>query len=324
MCRSCILLITGLALVCLVDFMTAQGTTAKQDKSAKQDKTTKQDKPAKGPDREADKAAIHKLSKEFIQAFNNRDAAAVAANYTAEGEYIRNDGEPIRGRAEIEKGYSDFFKSLKGKQKLEIQMDGLRFPSATTAVVEVVLRLKNEEGDLIASSWRNSLMVKEGGQWKVAIVQEWDRDDNLDVTLKEVEWLIGTWHVATKDREVTTTYEWDENKAFIRGKYTVKEGAKVIESGLQMIGKDNAEGAIRSWVFSSDGGFGNGLWTREGKKWSVDVYGVTADGRELTATAIYIHVDADTYTWQSVDQAVGGQPIPDTQPIKVTRQKQGK
>ena len=177
---------------------------------------------------------------------------------------------------------------------------------------------------MIASSWRNTMLVREGGQWKVAIVQEWDRDNGLDVSLKELEWLIGTWHVATKEREVTTTYEWDENKAFIRGKYTVKEGAKVIESGTQMIGKDNAEGAIRSWVFQSDGGFGDGLWTREGKKWTVDFYGVTPDGRELTATAIYIHVDANTYTWQSVDQAVDGEPIADTQPIKVTKQKAGK
>jgi len=307
MYQKSILLVAGLVLMALgVRFMAAQ------------------DKKDKGPDREADKAAIDKLSKDFIQAFNSRDAAAVAANYTAEGEYIRNDGEPIRGRAEIQKGYAEFFKTLKGKPKLEIQTDGLRFTSADTAVLEVTLRLKSEEGEIIASSWRNTLLVREGGQWKVAIVQEWDRDESIDVSLSELEWLIGTWHVAAKDREVTTTYEWDENKVFIRGKYTVKEKDKVIESGLQMIGKDNAEGAIHSWVFSSDGGFGDGLWTREGKKWTVDVSGVTPDGRELTATAIYIHVDANTYTWQSVDQAVNGEPIPDTQPIKVTKQKQGK
>ena len=285
---------------------------------------TAQDKTTKGPDREADKQAIDKLIKENIQAFNNRDAAAIAANWTAEGEYIRNDGEPIRGRAEIQKGYAEFFKTLKGKPKLEVQTDGLRFPSADTAVSEVTLRLKNEEGEVIGSSWRNTLLVREGGQWKVAIVQEWDRDNGLDDSLKDLEWLIGTWHMATKDREVTTTYEWDENKAFIRGKYTVKEGGKVIESGTQMIGKDNAEGGIRSWVFQSDGGFGDGLWTRDGKKWTVDFYGVTPDGRKLTATVIYIHVDANTFTWQSVDQAVDGQPIADTQPIKVTKQKAGK
>lgn len=305
-----ILIATGVAVAILgVGLMAAQ---------EKKDKTDKE------PDREADKQAIAGLSREFIRAFNDRDAAAVAANYTAEGEYIRNDGEPIRGRAEIEKGYAEFFKTLKGKPKLEIQTDGIRFTSADSAVLEVTLRLRDEAGELIASSWRNTLLVREGGRWKVAIVQEWDRDDGLDVSLGDLGWLVGTWQVTAKDRTVTTTYEWDENKAFIRGKHTVKEGDKVIESGTQMIGKDNAEGAIRSWVFSSDGGFGDGFWTRDGKKWTVDVYGVTPDGRELTATAIYIHVDANTYTWQSVDQSVDGESIPDTQPVKVTKQKAGK
>jgi len=285
---------------------------------------TAQDRTPKNPKRDADKQAIDKLTKEMVQAFAARDAAAVAANWTAEGEFVRNDGEPIRGRAEIQKGYADFFKKLKGKPKLEVQIDGLRFPSADAAVSEVTLRLKNDEGEVVASSWRNTLLVREGGEWKIAMVREWDRDTGLDVSLKELEWLIGTWQAASKDRQVTTSYEWDEHKAFIRGKFTVKEGAKVIESGTQMIGKDNAEGAIRSWVFQSDGGFGGGVWTREGKKWSVDVYGVMADGRELTATSIYVRVDPNTYTWQAVGQALNGVPIADTQPIKVTKQKPAK
>ena len=305
--RKSTLLLTGLALLVLgVGFMTAQ------------------DKTAKDPKREADKQAIDKLTKEMIQAFDKRDAAGIAANWTADGEFIANDGDPIRGRAEIQKAYAEYFKTLKGKPKLEVQSDNLRFPSADTALAEVTLRLKNEDGEVIASSWRNTLLVRDGGEWKVAIVREWDRDTDQDTSLKELEWLIGTWQASNKDREVTTTYEWDENKAFIRGKYTVKEGAKTIESGTQYIGKDNNEGCIRSWVFQSDGGFGGGVWTRDGKKWTVDVNGVTPDGRELTATAIYIHVDANTYTWQSVDQAVDGTPIPDTKPIKVTKQKQEK
>jgi uncharacterized protein (TIGR02246 family) len=283
-----------------------------------------QERKARGPDREADKAAIEKMSKDFVQAFNDRDAAAIAANWSADGEFIRNDGGPIRGRDDVQKGYAEFFKTLKGKPKLEAQTDNLRFPSADSAVLEVTLRLKNEEGEIIASSWRNTLLVREEGRWKVAMVQEWDRDEQLDVSLDELAWLVGTWHVASDGREVTTTYEWDENKKFIRGKYSVMEGGKVVESGTQMIGKDNSAAAIHSWVFSSDGGFGDGLWTREGKKWMVDILGVAPDGRELTATAVYIHLDANTYTWQSVDQAVDGIPIPDTKPIKVMKQKQGK
>jgi hypothetical protein len=46
-----------------------------------------------------------------------------------------------------------------------------------------------------------------------------------------------------------------------------------------------------------------------------------ADGRELTATSIYIRLDPNTYTWQAVDQALDGQAIADTPPIKVTKQK---
>jgi uncharacterized protein (TIGR02246 family) len=302
-----IVLVTALTLVLLgVSFMAAQ------------------DKKAKGPDREADKQAIDKLLKANVQAFNNRDAAAIAANWTDEGEYIRNNGEAVRGRADIQKGYAEFFKTLRGKTKLEAQTDSLRFTSADSAVSDVTLRLKNEEGELIGSSWRNTLLVREGGQWKVAVVREWDRDNSMDDSLKDLEWLIGTWRATAKDWEVTATYEWDEAKAFIRGKYAIKEGAKVVESGTQMFGKDNAEGGIRSWVFQSDGGFGDGLWTREGKKWTVDFSGVTADGKKLTATVIYVHVDANTFTWQSVDQAVDGQPIADARPIKVTKQKAGR
>jgi uncharacterized protein (TIGR02246 family) len=307
MFQKCIVTVTALTLMVLgVSFLVAQP------------------KGTKGPDREPDKLAIDKLIKANIQAFNDRDAAAIAANWTDEGEYIRNDGDPVRGRADIQKGYAEFFKTLKGKPTVEVQTDNLRFTSADTAVSEVTLRLKNEQGQVIASSWRNTLLVRENGQWKVALVQEWDRDNSLDDTLKDLEWLIGTWRMDTKDRDVTTTYEWDENKTFIRGKYTVKKDAKVIESGMQVFGRDNADGGIRSWVFQSDGGFGDGLWTRDGKNWTVDFGGVTADGKKLSATVNYVRVNPDTFTWQSVQQTVDGQPIADNQPIKVTKQKADK
>jgi uncharacterized protein (TIGR02246 family) len=285
--------------------------------------TTAQDNTAKDPNREADRLAIDKLNKRMIRAFDQRDAAALAANWTEDGEFIHNDGEPVRGRAEIQKGYAEFFKTLKGRPKVEIQSEVLRFLSADTAVGEATLRLKNEDGKTVASGRHNTVLVRDGGRWKVAIVREWDREVGRDVGLKELEWLIGTWRAVAKDREVTITYAWDENRAFIRGQFTVTEGSKVIESGTEMISKDPAEGLLRSWVFQCDGAFG-GVWTREGKKWSVAVRGVQADGRKLTATLIYIPVDPNRITWQAVDQALDGEPVPDTPPIKVTKQKAAK
>jgi uncharacterized protein (TIGR02246 family) len=286
--------------------------------------TTAQDKTAKGPKREPDRLAIDKVTKDMLGAFEKRDAAALAANWIEEGEFIRNDGEPIRGRTRIRQGFVEFFKTLKGKPKLEIRAEALRFLFADTAVTEATLRLKNDDGDIVASGRQNTVLVREGGRWKVAIVREWDRDIDRDVSLKELEWLLGTWQAVTKDRRVTITYAWDENKAFLRGKFTVKEGARVIESGTELIGKDNAAGVIRSWVFQSDGGFGGGAWARDGKKWSIDVHGVRPDGTQLTATVIYIPVDPDTVTWQAVNQALDGVPVADTPPIKVTKQTSAK
>jgi uncharacterized protein (TIGR02246 family) len=286
--------------------------------------TIAQDKTAENAERVTDRLAIEKLTNHMILAFDKRDAAAIAAMWTEEGEFIGTDNESIHGRAELQKGYDEFFTTLKGKSTLEIQLNGLRFPSVDMAVADVALQLTNDEGKILASTWQDIALVREGGQWKLARVREWERDIGVQVNLNELEWLIGTWQAATPDRKVTITYEWDENQAFIRGKFTVKEGANAIESGTEMIGKDNAEGVLRGWIFQSDGGFGDGVWTREGKKWSVDVHGVAADGRELTATTIYVHVDANTFTWQAVNQAFDGVAIPDTQPVNVTRHNAAK
>jgi len=92
--------------------------------------------------RESDRLALKKVTKDMIEAFDKRDAAAIAAHWIDEGEFIHNDDEPIRGQARIERGYVEFFKTLKGHPKLQIQSDVLRFPSADMAVSETTLRLR--------------------------------------------------------------------------------------------------------------------------------------------------------------------------------------
>ena len=82
---------------------------------------TAQDKKAADPKREADKQAIDKLVQDMVQAFNNKDATALVANWSEDGEYSRNDDVPFRGKGEIQKGYAEYFKTLKGKPKLEVQ-----------------------------------------------------------------------------------------------------------------------------------------------------------------------------------------------------------
>ena len=51
------------------------------------------------------------LHKKFDEAFNNNDAAALAALYTEDAVLV-NDTGPVYGREAIEKGYADLFKQV--------------------------------------------------------------------------------------------------------------------------------------------------------------------------------------------------------------------
>ena len=70
-------------------------------------------------------------------------------------------------------------------------------------------------------------------------------------------------------------------------------------TGTQRIGWDPVTRNIRSWVFDSEGGFGEGVWTREGNKWIVKKTGVTGDGKIASATNIISQVSKHRMTWES-------------------------
>ena len=52
------------------------------------------------------------LTKKFDEAWNNKDATALAALYTEDAVIVRNDGGPIYGREAIEKYWADVFQTV--------------------------------------------------------------------------------------------------------------------------------------------------------------------------------------------------------------------
>src|SRR5688572_30448986 len=86
-------------------------------------------------DRPADRAGVQKALDAFVAAFGKGDAKAVGAQFTADGEYISDDGTTYRGRAALEKDYAEFF-AKNPTNALEVDVDSIRFPSRDTAVVE--------------------------------------------------------------------------------------------------------------------------------------------------------------------------------------------
>ena len=312
------LLAAGGVLVALVAFLTNQGRSASQSTTAGPGQAL----PAKtvGDPREtiraADEAAVRKATADFIKVVEKGDATAVAAAWTQEGEYIGDDGTTLRGRAAIEAAYAKIFAKSK-KLKVEITVASIRFPSTDTAIEEGYAKSYKGDSERPTSARYSVLHVREGGRWLMAVLREWPDEG---VSLRDLDWLIGTWQGKAEDNVVRTTYEWDANKNSIRCHITIKGTDRNI-SATQILLKDPRTGQLRSWLFDDEGGFGDGAWTRDGKRWVIAAAGVQADGGELTATNILTPLDRNTFTWQSTERTLDDEELPNVPPIKVRRVK---
>ena len=87
----------------------------------------------------------------------------------------------------------------------------------------------------------------------------------------------------------------------------------------QRIGWDPLTRQIKSWEFDSDGGHGEGLWTRDGERWIIKHTGVTPDGRTGSATHVLALEKPNRVRWASIDRVVGGAAVPDKEPYVMVR-----
>jgi uncharacterized protein (TIGR02246 family) len=298
-------------LVVLAAFLAAQTRSAGAARTAEPEPAP----PAKPADH-GDEAAIRKATAEFTAAVEKGDAKQVAAAWTENGEYIGDDGTTIRGRAAIEAAYAKAF-AKKKKVKVEITVESIRFPSKDTAIEEGYAKSYKGDGEQPTTARYSVLHVREGGRWLMALLREWPYEG---VSLRDLDWLIGSWEAKTEDAEVRTVYEWDAKKNSIHCRITIKGKDRNV-TARQMLLKDPRTGELRSWIFDDDGGFGDGVWTRDGKRWVISAAGVEADGGELTATNILTPVNKDTFTWQSTERTLDGEALPNIAPVKVTRVK---
>jgi hypothetical protein len=168
-----------------------------------------------------------------------------------------------------------------------------------------------------------NIHVKKDGRWLLSSVRESPlAATNNSEQLRELAWLIGEWAGQTPTgEEERIGLDWAANGNFIVGSFaTLAKGAPA-GSATQWIGWDPAAKRIRSWMFDDTGGFGEGVWTREGDKWSIKSSSVLHDGGKATATFIVGPVDADTITLRSKDRTVDGKPLPETREVKLKRVK---
>jgi uncharacterized protein (TIGR02246 family) len=268
--------------------------------------------PAQGPFtlRPEDEKAVRAVAEAFTRAYDAGDAKAVAALYTEDAEFIDEYGDVIQGRPLIEDFYSSVFQERPGTA-IEIAMTSLRFLGPDVAKEVGQTRLKSSGGQPATFRRYTVLFVKQQGRWLYASVRE-EHEPALahHERLKNLEWMVGEWLDQSPDSTVHVTCRWSEDKNFLLRDFTIQVQGHPVMTVSQRIGWDPLTKQIKSWVFDSEGGYGDAIWVHNGSQWIIKSTGVTPDGQTATATNLLAQVGPNKATWKSTERSLGGQSVP--------------
>ena len=262
--------------------------------------------------------AVRTSAAQFVEAFNQGDADAIAALWADDAEYLAPDGNHYVGREAIRELYAQIFTDTPG---LQLQVDDLvvRVGAAGVAFEEGTATVL-EEGTPIDTTRYTARHIQEDGGWKLAHVQEIDADQPSQYEhLKALSWMVGSWVDQSEDAAIETRCQWSRNQNFLTRYFTVRVDGAVAHEGMQIIGFHAPSGEIRSWVFDSDGGTGQGIWSNQDNQWTVAVTYNLPDGGQGKATNTFTRVDDDHFRFQSTQRSIDGEALPDVPEVTATR-----
>lgn len=257
----------------------------------------------------------------FAKAYSAADAKALGGLLTAEVVVIDPDGNETRGRDAVTTMYASSFQENPGL-KLESEVAEVRFITPDVARVEGQTRL-SAQGDASDFTRFSALLVRKDGKWQSAEIREFTAPAE-DITpyerLKDLEWMVGHWVDDSGNSRVEADVRWADNNSYLIRTYTQRVTGEKGSSGTMFIGWDPQTGQIKSWVFDSEGGHGEGYWTRTGdNEWIVKAQGVLHDGRPNSATQVHTILNKDAVKTSSIDRIIAGQVAPDITDVVMVR-----
>lgn len=307
--------------LCFVPMLHAQTVEHAEPSTAAAESTTEGSKPVPSLDTEADEAAIRANAEKYVEAYNRRDSAAMAKMWSPEAIYTDpRTGLGVVGREAIKE---QFDHALAGQEdaKLAITIDSVEFVSPNVAIERGTAIVTYSDHPSEESEYA-AVHIKRDGEWVIDRISESEipapPPSNYE-HLQPLEWMIGSWVDGDDRATIHTECDWTKNKNFITRSFVVDSGADAGLSGIQIVGWDGAAQQIRSWVFDSQGGFGEGTWTATEDGWSIQSVGTLPDGRRTSSTNIVKRIDDDSYTWEAVNREVDGELLPNIAPATIVR-----
>ena len=266
----------------------------------------------------AEEQVIRAADEAFVQDYNKGETKALVARFTEDAEVVEADGARYRGRPLIEQRLAETFAASPGV-KLPIQAESIQFLSPEVVKEEGLTTVSPAKG--AAETRRHTaLLVKRDGRWLISSIRE--ESESLVAPhqrLKELEWMLGEWVDEGSDSHVRVTCRWSEDGNFLVRTFAVKVQGKPALTVYQRIGWDPLARQFHSWEFDSEGGYGEGRWSRDGNRWVIKHTGVRPEGVTASATNIMAQERPDMVRWTSIDRVVGEESVPQDERFVMVR-----
>lgn len=263
---------------------------------------------------DADLESLGKAAERFVEAFNKKDAAALAALFLPTGEIIRREGEAIHGREEIEAYYKEIFEGEEVPQ-VALEASSVRLVAPGVAIEDGVVHFsKGGEEDEVKSIRYSATQIKQAdGTWLVASTRDEEEVTPSSEHIKPLLGLAGEWSFENDGLRMELALDLDESGNFLLGEAVTTDPEGDQQSTSLRIGWNPACSSLYWWTFDSDGGNASGQWTRSDEGWLIRSSGVTADA-EINAATQRLKMDGgDTLVWSSTDRVMAGEAQPDVE-----------
>lgn len=256
------------------------------------------------PNADARKAVLANVRK-YMEAYNRQDIKAILALFAEDCDLTENDGTRIHGLKELEEELKDSFQD-EPNARISVDVDSLTFLTPDVAVEVGKTTFFPDGKTLTAEAEYQAIHVKKNDKWLMTQARGFNRKALSPFDrLRELEWLVGDWVDEGDDSLIESSYRWDANKVFLLQDFTVRIKGQKALTGTQRIGWDPLSKQIKAWIFDSEGGYGESLWSSVDDSWIIRLKGVRQDGKIVTATNQITQVAKDRLKFESVDRIVG-------------------
>jgi uncharacterized protein (TIGR02246 family) len=264
--------------------------------------------------------AIQASAEAFAQAYNAHDAKSLANLFLPESLVYDEDAKLFQGREQITAAFTSVFEATP-EVRIELAIGSVEAIGPTMAV-ETGVSTTTSAPDAIPERARYvALHVLRDGVWKIALIRDMPAESSPGEQLLPLAWLVGEWVDESRSGHVSTVCRWDDSRCYLLQEITVHRGGRSEMKISQRIGWDPQAKTIKAWMFDSEGGFGESVWTPTATGWLIKATAVQAGGASASATNS-IEIDGfDAYGWRSADRVVGGAVQPDVE-VRVVRRPQ--